>query len=118
MLRRSIKTFHLRSQRLEVARATAPDGREPGRSAHAPRIGEIGAITQPSIVLDTVLNASAHFDPLAYAWIGRLAMFTTFGVVWHTAPVGRPAPPCCWRRPTGLPAPGSRSSRAGQGHHA
>jgi tripartite-type tricarboxylate transporter receptor subunit TctC len=53
----------------------------------APRDGSVIAITQPSIVLDKALNPAARFDPLAYAWIGRLATFTTFGVVWHTAPV-------------------------------
>ena len=52
------------------------------------RLGECAdGITQPSIVLHKVLNASARFDPVDYGWIGRIASFTTFGVVWHTAPV-------------------------------
>jgi tripartite-type tricarboxylate transporter receptor subunit TctC len=53
----------------------------------APRDGTVLAITQPSIVLHKVLNASARFDPRDYTWIGRLGSFVTYGVVWHTAPV-------------------------------
>jgi tripartite-type tricarboxylate transporter receptor subunit TctC len=53
----------------------------------APRDGSVIAITQPSIVLHKVLNPSARFNPVDYAWIGRVASFTAYGVVWHTAPV-------------------------------
>jgi tripartite-type tricarboxylate transporter receptor subunit TctC len=53
----------------------------------APRDGTAIAITQPSIVLHKVLNASARFSPLDFTWIGRLGSFVTYGVVWHTAPV-------------------------------
>lgn len=53
----------------------------------APRDGTTIAITQPSIVLHKVLNASARFDPRAFTWVGRLGGFVTYGVVWHTSPV-------------------------------
>jgi len=53
----------------------------------APRDGSVIAITQPSMVLHKVLNPSARFNPAEYAWIGRIASFTTYGVVWHTSPV-------------------------------
>jgi tripartite-type tricarboxylate transporter receptor subunit TctC len=53
----------------------------------APRDGTVICITQPSIVLHKVLNASARFNPVDYSWIGRIASFTTYGVVWHTAAV-------------------------------
>jgi tripartite-type tricarboxylate transporter receptor subunit TctC len=52
----------------------------------APRDGTAIAITQPSVVLHKVLNASARFSPLDYSWIGRLGSFVTYGVVWHKAP--------------------------------
>jgi tripartite-type tricarboxylate transporter receptor subunit TctC len=53
----------------------------------APRDGSTIAITQPSIVLHKVLNASARFSPPEYTFLGRLGSFVTFSVVWHTAPV-------------------------------
>jgi tripartite-type tricarboxylate transporter receptor subunit TctC len=52
----------------------------------APRDGTVICITQPSIVLNKVLHASARYNPLDYTWIGRLGSFVTYGVVWHTAP--------------------------------
>ena len=39
------------------------------------------------MVLHKVLNPSARFNPVDYTWIGRIASFTTYGVVWHTSPV-------------------------------
>ncbi|MEA2987861.1 MAG: hypothetical protein QOG83_572 [Alphaproteobacteria bacterium] len=53
----------------------------------APRDGTVICITQPSAVLHKVLNPSARFNPAEYTWIGRVASFTTYGIVWYTAPV-------------------------------
>jgi tripartite-type tricarboxylate transporter receptor subunit TctC len=53
----------------------------------APRDGTVIAITQPSIVLHKVVNATARFNPLDYTWIGRVGSFVTYAVVWHSAPV-------------------------------
>jgi tripartite-type tricarboxylate transporter receptor subunit TctC len=55
--------------------------------AVAPRDGSVVCITQPSMVLHKVLNPQARFNPAEYTWVGRLASFTTYGLVWRTAPV-------------------------------
>ena len=53
----------------------------------APKDGTVIAITQPSIVLNKAINPSAPYQPRDFGWIGRLASFVTYGVVWHTSPV-------------------------------
>ncbi len=52
----------------------------------APKDGTAMGITLPSAYLSKALEQNSEARPHLYTWIGRIAAFRGYGVVWHTAP--------------------------------
>jgi tripartite-type tricarboxylate transporter receptor subunit TctC len=53
----------------------------------SPRDGTTIGMTQPNMVLNRALDASAKYKPQDYNWIGRAGSFTTYAVVSMKSPV-------------------------------
>ncbi|MDB5572441.1 MAG: tripartite tricarboxylate transporter family receptor [Hyphomicrobiales bacterium] len=52
----------------------------------APKDGTAMGITLPSAYLSKVLEQNAEARPHLYTWVGRIAAFRGYGVVWKSAP--------------------------------